>query len=451
MAGFDSSQTTLTTPGGPPRAEQDRPLSLMWLFPRPTDPVLCLDFAPGEERIIGRDAGCALPLAGADTSRRHARLYREGPAFFLADLGSHNGTFVNGRRIDSVRLAVGDIVRFGGFVALITDCPGVPTEIAPGLLAGPLLERELGPVRRAATSDLPVILEGETGTGKEVVARAIHGWSGRAGPFVAVNCAALPEALAEGELFGYRRGAFTGAERPSPGFFRSAHGGTLLLDEASDLPLGIQAKLLRVLEQREVQPLGEAEPVAVDTRIIIASQEPLTNAVKKRRFRQDLLARLEGITVHLPPLRKRRGDVPALFSRIFSEPDTGRGPAFEADFVEHLCLYDWPFNVREVVLLARRLRVISDDNASLRARDLPARMTESSQLGDPAHERSESEPADLPALVVALRAAQGNVAQAAAVLGISRQRAYRLMQGQSVNLDALRAGDEGDSDVDRAR
>jgi transcriptional regulator of acetoin/glycerol metabolism len=451
MSGFDFPQTTLTTPGGPPSAEQERLLSLMWLFPRPTDRGLCLDFGPGEERIIGRDGGCALPLAGPDTSRRHARLYREESGFLLEDLGSHNGTFVNGRRTDSARLALGDVVRFGGFVALITDCLGLPNEIAPGLLAGPLLESELGPVRRAATSDLPVILEGETGTGKEVVARAIHAWSGRSGPFVAVNCAALPEALAEGELFGYRRGAFTGAERPSPGLFRSAHGGTLLLDEASDLPLGIQAKLLRVLEQREVQPLGEVEPVAVDTRIIIATQEPLANAARKRRFRQDLLARLDGITVHLPPLRKRRGDVPALFSRIFSALDAGQSPALEADFVEHLCLYDWPFNVREVVLLAKRLRVVSGENASLRARDLPVRMTEASQLGDPAHGRNESEPADLPALIVALRVSQGNVAQAAAVLGISRQRAYRLMQGKSVNLDALRTGDDEEGDVDPAR
>jgi transcriptional regulator of acetoin/glycerol metabolism len=445
MPGSDFQHTTLTTPGAPPRAEGERVLSLMWLFPRPTDAGLCLDFALGEERIIGRDAQCALPLAGTDTSRRHARLYREGADFFLEDLGSHNGTFVNGRRAASSRLAQGDVVRFGGFVGMITDRPGLPKEIGPGLLAGPLLESELEPVKRAARSDLPVILEGETGTGKEVVARAIHHWSGRAGPFVAVNCAALPESLAEGELFGYRRGAFTGAERASPGLFRNAHGGTLLLDEASDLPLGIQAKLLRVLEQREVQPLGESEAVPVDTRILIATQEPLEQAANKRRFRRDLLARIDGVTVRLPPLRKRKGDVPALFARVFSELDSGRSPALEADFVEHLCLHDWPFNVREVVLLAKRLRAVSDEGASLRARDLPVRMTEGSERGGP------EEPVDLPALMVALRASQGNVAQAAGMLGISRQRAYRLMQGQPVNLDALRAGDEEEGGVGSAR
>jgi transcriptional regulator with PAS, ATPase and Fis domain len=277
------------------------------------------------------------------------------------------------------------------------------------------------------------------------VARALHAWSKRSGPFVAVNCAALPESLAEAELFGYRRGAFTGAERASPGLIRSAQGGTLLLDEASDLPLAIQAKLLRVLEQREVQPLGETEPVAIDVRIIVASQEPLANAVKKRRFRQDLWARLDGVTVQLPPLRKRRGDVLALFSRAYSELDAGRTPPLEADFVEQLCLYDWPFNVREVVLLAKRLYAVSERNASLRTRDLPARMKTALNLG--ATSPGPVEPVDLPALVVALRASQGNVAQAAAVLGISRQRAYRLMQGQTVNLDALRTGDEDESAV----
>ena len=256
-------------------------------------------------------------LEGADVSRRHAQITRDGQRMLLTDLDSRNGTFVNGSPATSTPIRIGDVIRFGGCIGLITDRPGSPTELVPGLWAGPLLRAELAPLEKAARSDLPVILEGETGTGKEMVARAIHSWSGRAGPFVAVNCAALPEALAEGELFGYRRGAFTGAERQSPGFFRSASGGTLLLDEVSDLPLAIQAKLLRVLEQREVQPLGEAQPAPVDVRIIVATQEPLGEAVARQKFRPDLLARLDGICVRLPPLRERTGDMPALFSRLW--------------------------------------------------------------------------------------------------------------------------------------
>src|SRR5205814_580746 len=161
---------------------------------------------------------------------------------------------------------------------------------------------------------------------------------------LAVNCAALPEALAEAELFGYRRGAFTGADRSSLGLFRSAHGGTLLLDEVSDLPLVLQAKLLRVLEQREVRALGEATPVAIDTRVIVATQQPLREVVARHHFRQDLFARLDGISVRLPPLRQRRGDVPALFARALAQQSAGRTPALEADFIERLCLHDWPFN-----------------------------------------------------------------------------------------------------------
>lgn len=433
--------TTLTTARGSPRRTTAGALALSWLFPRPTDPALELDWPPGEERLIGREDGLAMRLADPNASRRHARLSREGDGVFLLDLGSRNGTFVNGRRVQSTRLAMGDIVRIGDSVAVVTDRPGVPVEIAPGLHGGALMAQVLAAAQRAAPSNLPIILEGETGTGKEVVARAIHAWSGRSGDFVAVNCAAMPEGLAEGELFGYRRGAFTGADRASPGVFRSADGGTLLLDEVVDLPLVIQAKLLRALEQQEVQPLGESRPVPVDVRVILAAQSPLRLAVETERFRGDLLARLDGLTVRLPPLRDRVGDVPALFQRLFAVHNEGVGPALEADFVERLCLYDWPFNVREVALLAKRLHVLCDPQASLTASDLPARMLEGSAGQGAPSEASPARDAEapaLPAMLAALRACQGNVTQAAGALGISRQRAYRMLQGHAVDIEEVR-------------
>jgi transcriptional regulator of acetoin/glycerol metabolism len=450
MHGPGSGHTTLPLPERAASVAGTQRLSLVWLFPRTEDTPLDLDLNPGDERFVGRDEDCAVRLMGPDVSRRHARILRDGPHLVMTDLGSRNGTFLNGAATQSARIGLGSVIRFGGCVGLVTDCPGPATEMAPGLLAGPLLQAELAPVRQAASSDLPIILEGETGTGKEVVARAIHTWSGRTGPFLAVNCAALPEALAEGELFGYRRGAFTGAERHSPGFFRSANEGTLLLDEVSDLPLAIQAKLLRVLEEREVQPLGESQTTPIDVRIIVATQEPLAQAVMARRFRPDLFARLDGVSVRLPPLRKRLGDVPALFLRQLAKLNSGRTPALEADFVEGLCLHDWPFNVREVVLLAKRLAVLHGQEASLKASHLPARMShlpEASVASDttvtpPA--RSDNEPVELPALIAALRTSQGNVAQAAIVLGISRQRVYRLMHGHSVDLEALRNQDEAE-------
>jgi len=376
----------------------------------------------------------------------------------IADLGSHNGVRVNGSAVSSAGLALGDVVRLGGWIGVVTAMPGAFKEIAPGLWGGPRLEAALASLRQAAASDLPIVLEGETGTGKEVVARSLHHWSGRTGPFVAVNCAALPEALAEGELFGYRRGAFTGADRASPGFFRSAEGGMLLLDEIADLPLALQAKLLRVLEQREVQPLGETTPVPIDVRIVVAGQMPLMDVVRAGKFRADLLARLDGLTVRLPPLRERREDVIPLFSRLLQENGSGRALAIESDFAERLCLYDWPFNVRELVQLVRRLLTLHAGETTLHAHHLPERIgggaaaagpselpTRQPVPGSPAAPAAALEPVELPALVVALRASGGNVARAAALLGISRQRAYRLMEGQAVDLEALRKPPDGPS------
>jgi transcriptional regulator with PAS, ATPase and Fis domain len=362
------------------------------------------------------------------------------------DLESRNGVRVNGRAVPSAALADGDVVRLGGWVGVVSNSPGDFSELGPGLFGGAILASALAPLRQAAPSDLPIVLQGETGTGKEVVARALHGWSGRSGPLVTVNCAALPETLAEGELFGYRRGAFTGADRASPGLFRTAQGGTLLLDEVADLPLPLQAKLLRVLEQREVLPLGESQPVPIDVRMVAACQQPLMDGVRAGRFRADLLARLDGLTVHLPPLRDRRQDVLPLFSHLLRDLSQARAPALESDLVERLCLYDWPFNVRELVFLARRLLALHGNESTLLASHLPERMRDqatvlpagSHEAPDTASKGIQAEPVELPALIVALRAAGGNVARASAMLGITRQRAYRMMEGQSFDLQALR-------------
>jgi len=444
--------TTLSALDDAPQRSSNRILTLSWLHPRPEDPPLALDFPSGEARLIGREEGVAVRLSDPNVSRKHAKIHREGSAFFLVDLGSRNGTRVNGRLAAAAQLLAGTLLRLGDTVGMVTEWPGPVTEIAPSLHAGALLENQLSAVRRIARSDLPIVLEGETGTGKEVVARTIHAWSGRSGPFVAINCAALPEGLAESELFGHRRGAFTGADRASPGVFRSADRGTLLLDEVVDLPLVVQAKLLRVLEQREVQPLGESQPLPIDVRVVVAAQSPLWAAVQREAFRADLLARLEGVTARIPPLRERSSDVPALFQRLFAKDNDGAMPAVGADFVERLCLYDWPFNVREVVLLAKRLRVLCDPGKSLRARDLPARMLGGLESAPSAEEPATThagalmvgstgesgESAELGVLLGALRACQGNVAQAAVAMGISRQRAYRMMQVHAVDLDAVR-------------
>jgi DNA-binding NtrC family response regulator len=442
-----SGSTTVTEARSHPSSGDAPDLALSWVFPRAEG---ALRPGLGQELILGRDDSASVRLVGDGVSRQHAALRRDPAtrALVIADLESRNGVFVNGHRVSALSLAAGDVVRIGGWVGVLTASPGPCAELAPGLLGGERLADALSPLRKAAESDLPVVLQGETGTGKEIVTRSLHGWSGRQGPLVAVNCASLPESLAEAELFGYRRGAFTGADRASPGFFRSAEGGTLLLDEVSDLPLAVQAKLLRVLEQREVQPLGEARAVPINVRVVVAGQRSLREDVRDGRFRADLVARLEGVTVLLPPLRERREDVLPLFSHALGLLSEGHAPAVAADFAERLCLYDWPFNVRELVLLARRLLVLRGDSSTLRAEHLPEPMLAgsgkpvgSSPTAAPKSSKG-AEPVELPALLSALRASGGNVAQASAMLGITRQRAYRLMEGASVDLDALR-GEEG--------
>jgi transcriptional regulator of acetoin/glycerol metabolism len=449
----DAGTITITENSAARQADGGKPLSLVWLFPRTGMPKVDLQRLADGDLLIGRDAECAVHLDGNDVSRRHAAIKRspDNDATILVDLNSRNGVRVNGRPVSSAQLQRGDVVRVGGWIGMLAGPDGDFGEIAPGLLGGAVLQAAVVPLRQAAASSLTIVLEGETGTGKEVVTRSVHGWSGRPGPLVAVNCAALPEGLAEGELFGYRRGAFTGADRASPGFFRSAEGGTLLLDEVSDLPLPLQAKLLRVLQEGEVQPLGETRPVPVDVRIVVASQQPLMEAVKDGRFRADLLARLDGITVRLPPLRERKEDVPHLFSHLLRELSNGRAPAVEGEVIERLCIHDWPFNVRELVQLVRQLLVLHPDETLLCGQHLPARIGAQpgeSLLGKSAGKpglraeavgsRPAGEQVELPALLVALRASGGNVARASAMLGITRQRAYRMMESHAVDLDAIR-------------
>jgi transcriptional regulator with GAF, ATPase, and Fis domain len=449
---LDVAATTDTEAGPRHAADDVAELSIVWLSPDSGRPPFSLDWKDDEQRAVGRDETCAVCLSGPDVSRRHAVLQRSEPGAELSilDLDSRNGTRVNGRVVRTARLARGDVVRFGGWVGVVAAGFEPFSEVAPGLFGGGVMKRTLAPLEQAAKSDLPIILQGETGTGKEVVARAIHAWSGRAGSMVAVNCAALPEGLAEAELFGYRRGAFTGADRASAGLFRSADGGTLLLDEISDLSLPLQAKLLRAIEQREVLPLGESRPVPIDVRIVVAGQESLLEAVKDRRFRADLLARLDGMTLRLPPFRERREDVAPLFSSLWKALGDGTAPTLEFDFVEQLAVHDWPLNVRELVLLVRRLRVFHEKEPSLRAHHLPPRIGEQVSAAEarpapnaPTEPKADDggapgERVELPELIVALRASQGNVARASALLGITRQRAYRLIEGYAVDLDAIR-------------
>jgi len=240
--------------------------------------------------------------------------------------------------------------------------------------ASPAMLRVLESIRRVADSLITVTIEGESGTGKELVARAIH-FSGarRAGPFVAVHCAALPESLVESELFGHEKGAFTGADAPRIGRFEAAQGGTLFLDEIATLPLPVQVKLLRVLEERAVVRLGSNEPRPVDIRLVVATNESLEAKVGRREFREDLLFRIRGFPIVVPPLRERREDIPLLaehFLRAACERN-GRSPKrLDDETRRELTRRRWPGNVRELLHLMETLSLTVDGDA-VRPQDLP--------------------------------------------------------------------------------
>ena len=307
-------------PEGAPRAD----FALRFVFPELRAPLAP---AAGESVLVGREVGGPGQLPGGAISRRHAELRRHGRELLIEDLGSRNGVFVNARRVEQGRLRLHDVVRIGDWVAVVVaDGEASIDEGAgdPRLHLGPTASRLAAPARRLAPTGIALVLEGETGTGKERFACAIHGWSGRKGPLIAINCAALPEALAEAELFGHREGAFTSAIRASQGHFRAAQGGTLFLDEVTDMPPAVQAKVLRALEQKEVLPLGESRPVPVDVRILCATQVPLAQAVADKRLRADLHARLQGFTLRLPPLRERRADIPSLFVHLLGRHGSPR-------------------------------------------------------------------------------------------------------------------------------
>lgn len=410
-------------------------LWLHWVFPR-------LQQAISVEHglVIGRDAECAVSLPGNGLSRKHAELYRQGPIFALKDLGSRNGTFLNGKRIQHGPIAPGAVIRLSEYVGVFSEWPGPPPEfrrIGDGLYGGAQLQAALHPLLRASESDIPIVIVGPTGTGKERVAFAVHELSGRTGPFHAINCAALPRDLAEAELFGHRKGAFTGAEGSNLGHFRAAHHGTLFLDEVAELSLPIQAKLLRALEERRVMPLGDTKSVSIDVRIVAATQKPLASFVAAQCFRHDLVARLSGLTVALPPLRERPADIAPLFRHFMAEYSGGVPPEVDAKLIECLCIHDWPTNVRGLLQLARQLLAVHGTEGVLKRSILPAELTGVVPTGPDSVPPPASAPMarrehDTKRLALALLKSDGNVAVAAASLGFSRHRAYRLLGGREV-------------------
>jgi transcriptional regulator with PAS, ATPase and Fis domain len=278
---------------------------------------------------------------------------------WIRDLGSRNGTFVNGLRVSREVLRRGDLIRLGGTVFRLETDPGeesaLPEIHGPLIGASRSLRVTLARAEAAALSDAPVLLQGPTGTGKELLAAAVHRASGRAGPMLAVNCAALPAHLIESELFGHERGAFSGADTSRPGLFRAAHRGTLFLDEIGELPGPVQATLLRVLDTRAVRPVGGVAELAVDARVVAATNRDLRGAVEAGEFRADLYARLAESVVEVAPLVERPSDLAPLWHHLVAELSGGGRIELGAAVFEAMALHRWPFNVRELRQLVRRV------------------------------------------------------------------------------------------------
>jgi DNA-binding NtrC family response regulator len=426
---------------------------LLWVYPEERFVAL------SEGKVsFGRDATCTVRLDGPRVSRLHATVRRDGVLHVLKDENSRNGTRRNGQPVGEAPLDDDDVIRIGDWIGVVTRVPVAIVqsqklfdEPRPGVLVGPRTQPLWERLRVLAPSRVPVLLVAATGSGKEVLARALHAESGRQGSFVAQNCAALPDSLVEAQLFGHVRGAFTGASGVSPGIFGAADGGTLLLDEIADLPLAQQAKLLRVIEERAVVPVGAVTPRAIDVRVLAASQVSLALRVEQGRFRADLLARLAGATLAIPAVAERREEVPRLFARFFR--DAGGDPArFQASLVERLCTFDWPFNVRQLKLVAESLLTFYP-SGSIGVSHLEETVRQSQgtsagsvtpvtdQRGTPKLD-NEARPSLLGPrrsswlkrnddqarlLKDAVRQHGGNVSSAARELGISRQRAQRLL------------------------
>ncbi len=338
-------------------------------------------------------------------SGTHASLTRVFGRWVLEDTGSKNGTVLNGEPQRRAFLGDGDVIELGHTFFIYRDALPTPIDephdldaaqlasLAPGLATLlPGLAQTFRRLEQVARSDLSVVLSGESGTGKEVLARAVHALSSRGGAFVAVNCGALPETLIETELFGYRKGAFSGAAEDRPGLVRSADRGTLFLDEIGDLPLPSQAAFLRVLQEREVVPVGATRPVSVDIRLIAATHQDLDDLITEEKFRADLYARVAGIKVTLPPLRERREDlgllVATLLARAGVDPSHG---AFDVQAARALFRYPWPMNIRELEK-ALAAAVVLAGEAPIECEHLPpqvaaALVSQAADLDEPTGER----------------------------------------------------------------
>jgi len=391
-----------------------------------------------------------LSLPSGTISKAHARIVKKDQRFIFEDLGSRNGSFVNGQRVSSLVLRDGDFIEIGRvflrFRAAITASPDIASDLdiaAPGLPGAttlvPPLADELRGLERIARTPITILLLGESGTGKEVLVNRIHTISGRTGAFVPVNCGALTSSLLESQLFGHVKGAFTGAIRDEPGFIRRADAGTLFLDEIGDLPLSAQATLLRVLEAREVFPVGGTMPIKVSLRIVSATHKPLERMTLRGEFRVDLLARLSGHKYELMPLRDRLEDMGLLIGDLLRHSDVPRADelAFSTQAARWLLSQKWPLNIRELSQVLGVAAALAEGKCIERAH-LPEKNALSLPPVHPPEEELPSQEELRGQLIALLEKHNGNVSHVARDMGKARVQIHRWMQKLAIEVDDYR-------------
>ena len=375
-------------------------------------------------RVMGREPPSqGIKLDDVEASRAHAQITKFGSKILLKDLSSTNGTFVNDAQVTEQYLNPNDVIQVGR--TLFVYCR---LELGLSAISG-LNEQERALSRivfeqlakRAATSRLPILINGPTGSGKEKLAELVHQHSGREGDFVPINCGAMPSELISSELFGHLKGSFSGASDQRSGLFQTANGGTLFLDEIAELPLSVQATLLRVCETNEIRPVGSDQVRKVDVRLVSATHADLDERVASGLFRADLLARLRGVMCTVPALCDRRDEVLSLFSEFAN----GRG--FGLTIAKRVLFANWPENVRGLRRAAEHALLFDDEGTQILPHHLPALERTPNRavlpkLESDAGTAQAEAPLDLVRLLAETR---GNVAEVARRLGVHRQQAYR--------------------------
>lgn len=377
-------------------------------------------------RCIGRSGADFSVPGDLALSRTHAEIELVAGGVVLRDK-SRNGTWVNGVRWTGGSLQDGDLIRAGNSLMLLRWSPlkGEAWPLPELVGDSPVMAACRRALQLAAPEAITVLLQGPSGSGKGAAARALHRLSGRRGPLVELNCAGLPTGLAESSLFGHAKGAFTGADRDQPGHFVAADGGTLFLDEIAELPLHQQAKLLKVLDDGRLTPVGASRPVQVDVRVLAASNRELQGEVDAGRFRADLYARLNAFCVRMPALAERREDILPLL---------GLAQPMSPELAEALLLHPWPLNVRELRSVGNELRLRGQGgllDLELVAHRLPPPEQAAPLLpreGPPSREE----------LVALMTAHKGVVAQVARETGRSSKQVYRWLKSYALDVDAFR-------------